>query len=69
MKHLCAEVPSTMGTVSLIIINHLGVFELTFVSFEDMTMFCAMGPPGGGRSQISSRMVRQFNLLAYNELD
>jgi len=24
--------------------------ELTFRSFEDMIMFCAMGPPGGGRS-------------------
>ena len=28
-----------------------------------------MGPPGGGKSEISSRMVRQFNLLAYTELD
>jgi dynein heavy chain, axonemal len=43
--------------------------ELTFRTFEDMVMFSAMGPPGGGRSVISSRMVRQFNLLAYTELD
>jgi dynein heavy chain, axonemal len=43
--------------------------ELTFRTFEDMTMFCAMGPPGGGRSAITNRMVRQFNLLAYTELD
>jgi dynein heavy chain len=32
--------------------------ELTFRYFEDMIMFSAMGPPGGGRSMISSRMVR-----------
>ena len=34
-----------------------------------MLMFCAMGPPGGGKSIITSRMVRHFNLLAYTELD
>lgn len=43
--------------------------ELTFRTFEDMMMITAMGPPGGGRSAITSRMVRQFNLLAYTELD
>jgi dynein heavy chain len=43
--------------------------QLTFRSFEDMVMFSAMGPPGGGRSVITSRIVRQFNLLAYTELD
>ncbi len=32
-------------------------------------MFCTMGPPGGGKSVITSRMVRHFNLLAYTELD
>lgn len=32
-------------------------------------MFCAMGPPGGGKSIITGRMVRHFNLLAYTELD
>lgn len=43
--------------------------ELTFRTFEDMVMFSAMGLPGGGRSVITSRMVRQFNMLAYTELD
>jgi dynein heavy chain len=43
--------------------------ELTLRNFEDMVMFCAMGPPGGGKSIITSRMVRHFNLLAYTELD
>lgn len=36
---------------------------------EDLILFCAMGPPGGGRSVITARMVRHFNLLAYTELD
>jgi len=34
-----------------------------------MVMVTGMGPPGGGKSEISSRMVRQFNLLAYTDLD
>lgn len=28
-----------------------------------------MGLPGGGRSRISDRVVRQFNQLAYTDLD
>jgi dynein heavy chain len=32
-------------------------------------MLAAMGPPGGGRSKISDRVVRQFNQFAYTELD
>lgn len=32
--------------------------ELVFRLFEDMVMITAMGPPGGGRSAITSRMVR-----------
>ena len=32
--------------------------ELTFRTFEDMVMFSCMGLPGGGRSVITSRMVR-----------
>ncbi len=27
-----------------------------------------MGPPGGGRTFITNRMVRHFNILAYTEL-
>ena len=32
-------------------------------------MLAAMGLPGGGRSRISDRVVRQFNQLAYTDLD
>ena len=42
---------------------------MQFMTLEDLILFCAMGPPGGGRSVITSRMVRHFNLLAYTELD
>lgn len=28
-----------------------------------------MGPPGGGRSNITGRCVRHYNVLAYTELD
>jgi len=36
---------------------------------EDITLLSAMGPPGGGRTFITPRMVRHFNLLAYTEMD
>jgi dynein heavy chain len=28
-----------------------------------------MGPPGGGRSAITNRLVRHFNVIAYPDLD
>lgn len=32
-------------------------------------MLAAMGPPGGGRTFITARLVRHFNVIAYTELD
>jgi len=32
-------------------------------------MLAAMGPPGGGRTFITNRVIRHFNIIAYNELD
>jgi dynein heavy chain len=28
-----------------------------------------MGPPGGGRTFITNRVVRHFNVIAYTDLD
>lgn len=32
-------------------------------------MLAAMGPPGGGRTFITNRLIRHFNVIAYTELD
>ena len=32
-------------------------------------MLSAMGPPGGGRTFITPRLIRHFNVIAYTELD
>ena len=34
-----------------------------------MVVLGSMGPPGAGRSQLSQRFQRHFNLIAYNELE
>ena len=36
---------------------------------DDIILLSAMGPPGGGRSQITNRITRHFNVIAYTELD
>ena len=36
---------------------------------ESIIILTALGPPGGGRTSITARMVRHFNLLAYTEMD
>ena len=32
-------------------------------------MLTAMGPPGGGRTFITPRLMRHFNIIAYTELN
>lgn len=34
-----------------------------------MIILAAMGPPGGGRTFITPRLIRHFNVIAYTELD
>jgi dynein heavy chain, axonemal len=39
------------------------------MKLEAIILLTAMGPPGGGRSNITARCVRHFNLIAYPDLD
>lgn len=53
--------------------DHKGWYDRTqkekpFMRIEDIIFITAMGPPGGGRSAISHRMKRHFNMLAYPDL-
>lgn len=36
---------------------------------ENILLLTALGPPGGGRTQITPRIVRHFNMMNSNELD
>ena len=42
--------------------------EKTFMKIEDIILVCAMGPPGGGRSPITKRLERHFNIITYTNL-
>uniref|UniRef100_A0A670IKK4 Dynein axonemal heavy chain 1 n=1 Tax=Podarcis muralis TaxID=64176 RepID=A0A670IKK4_PODMU len=41
----------------------------TFKKLVDINFVGAMGPPGGGRNAISSRLTRHFNYLSFTELE
>jgi len=43
--------------------------ELFFMKLEDIILLTALGQPGGGRSVLTPRLVRHFNIIAYPELD
>jgi dynein heavy chain len=43
--------------------------ELFFMNLQDIILLSAMGPPGGGRSAITNRLMRHYNIIAYTELD
>lgn len=42
--------------------------EKPFNKIEDIVIVAAMGPPGGGRSEITARVQRHFNILTYTDL-
>lgn len=51
--------------------DHKGWYDrkgLTFQEVVDVGMVAAMGPPGGGRNEISARLLRHYCVLAYDEL-
>jgi dynein heavy chain len=54
--------------------DHQGWYDLKpkdkpFMKIEDIIFVCAMGPPGGGRSPLTKRLERHFNILTYTNLD
>ena len=52
--------------------DHDGWFdrkEKTKRDIVDIIFISAMGPPGGGRSKITNRLVRHFNIMSYTLLD
>jgi len=38
------------------------------MKIEDIIFMSAMGPPGGGKSVITQRMQRHFNIITYTDL-
>lgn len=39
------------------------------VAIEDLVLMGAMGPPGGGRTFITNRIIRHFNIVTYTEIE
>ena len=42
--------------------------DLSFRRLVDLTFVASMGPPGGGRQEISPRFLRHFNVIGYVEM-
>mmetsp|Transcript_43297 Transcript_43297/g.50852 ORF Transcript_43297/g.50852 Transcript_43297/m.50852 type:complete len:127 (+) Transcript_43297:1961-2341(+) len=43
--------------------------ERPFMQISDIMFACSMGPPGGGRSPITQRLQRHFNIVTYTDLE
>lgn len=42
--------------------------DLSFRKLVDLTFVASMGPPGGGRQEITPRFLRHFNIIGYVEM-
>jgi dynein heavy chain len=42
--------------------------DLSFRKIVDLTFITSMGPPGGGRQEITARFLRHFNVIGYVEM-
>jgi len=40
-----------------------------YMELQDIIFVTAMGPPGGGRSSLTQRLQRHFNIITYSTLD
>jgi dynein heavy chain len=52
--------------------DHSGWFDrknLVKINIVDVVFLSAMGPPGGGRTFITNRLVRHFNMVTYTGLE
>lgn len=43
--------------------------EKPLMNIVDIMLACSMGPPGGGRSPITQRLQRHFNIVTYTDLE
>jgi dynein heavy chain, axonemal len=43
--------------------------ERPFMNIVEIMFICSMGPPGGGRSPITQRLQRHFNIVTYTDLE
>ena len=43
--------------------------EKTFMNIIDTVLVAAMGPPGGGRNDVTPRFLRHFNVICFTEFD
>jgi dynein heavy chain len=42
--------------------------EKNFMRIEDIIFVSAMGPPGGGKTFLTKRLERHFNIITYTDL-